>query len=173
MAKKKNKKIKNKKNKGKKFSFKQSFLFVCAAVLAVMFVPTSVILLAGMLPTMVAFVVDRHPSKNKTFTIGAMNFSGCFPYLLDVWFHANSMEVALRLLSEPKTIIVMYAAAASGYGVNMVVTYIVSATLLQRAEIRVKRIDKEKKDLEERWGSAVNSDPYAENKKLDEEEVAA
>lgn len=162
MAKKKNKKIKKKNNK-KNISFKQSVLFVGMAILLVMFIPTSVLLLVGMLPTMVAYVVDRHPSKNKTFTIGAMNFVGCFPYLLEIWLYSNSMEVSINLISQPKTIIVMYAAAALGYGVNIVVTYIVSALLLQRADVRVKRIEKEKMALVDRWGDKVNTDPYAVN----------
>tara|TARA_B100000508_G_C11415810_1_gene255677 strand:+ start:417 stop:962 length:546 start_codon:yes stop_codon:yes gene_type:complete len=157
----KKKKRKNiKKNKGKnKLSLKQWAIVLGIVVALIIFLPTTVVLAVGMLPTLVAAITDRYPGRNKTFTVGAMNFAGCFPYLLDVWIHTNSMNLALYLISQPKTIMIMYGAAALGYSVNAFVTFLVSAILVQKSEVRIKKIHKEKKALEERWGRSVNRDP--------------
>lgn len=132
----------------------------CAAVFCmasfILFLPTAVLLIVGMLPTLVSAFVDREPGKNKTFTIGAMNFAGCFPYLLALWVEFNNIETTLLLLAEPKTIIVMFGAAGLGYLINDLITLGVSNILVQRSKQRIKKIELEKEALEERWGVAVN-----------------
>jgi len=153
MAKKKKRPIKKTQ---KKLSLKHLLFFIIGIAVLIVFIPTTALLFVGMIPTMVAVVVDRQPGRNKTFTIGVMNFTGCFPYVLDVWLHANSMDYSLSLLAQPKTIIVMYSAAAVGYIIDWGVTLIVSAILVQRSEMRLKRIEKEKKALIDRWGKEVD-----------------
>ena len=154
MAKKKKKKVT--KASHKKLSFKQWLIVLGVVAALIVFFPTTVILAVGMLPTMVAALVDRYPCKNKTFTIGAMNFAGCFPYLLEVWLQTNSMNVALNAISQPKAIIVMYAAAGFGYLINAFVTFLVSVVLVQKSELRLKKITQEKQSLIDRWGKGVN-----------------
>ena len=47
------------------------------------FLPVTVVLLVGMLPAFVAFMVDPTRSKTLALTIMLMNFITCFPYLMD------------------------------------------------------------------------------------------
>jgi len=157
MAKKKNKnKNKNKKNTKKGMGFKGFLLMFFVVLVMVIFTPTTLILLVGMLPTLVAYVVDRSPEKNKTFTIGAMNFAGCFPYLLGLWAGENTVQVSLNYLGNPQTIIIIYMIAGLGYLINWLVTIGVSNILVQKSHLRINRIDKEKQILKDRWGSEVN-----------------
>ena len=157
MAQKKKEKKKKKKNlKKNKMSFKALFYLLLSIVALVMFLPTTFLLAVGMLPTFVVAVVDNIPGKNRTFTVGAMNFAGCFPYLLGIWTGANSMESAVTYLSDPTTIIVIYGAAAVGYAINWVVTRCVDSLLIQASKNRLKKIDHEKSDLKKRWGSIVD-----------------
>jgi uncharacterized membrane protein YiaA len=150
------KKKKNKKRKSKKIGFKGFFLGFFTILAMVIFTPTTAILLVGMLPTFVAYLVDRSLEKNKTFTIGAMNFAGCFPYLLGLWTGENTLQVALNYLENPQTIIVIYAIAAMGYIINYMVTLGVSSILVQKSKMRIEKIDKEKQSLKDRWGEKVN-----------------
>lgn len=151
MAKKKKKKA----NKKSNFSLKGFFIVVFAIIVALIFTPTSAILFVGMLPTVVAFIVDRSFQKNKTFTIGAMNFAGCFPFLLMLWMTENTLQVSLKLLSDPVTIIVIYSVAGFGYVINWGVTQAVIAILVEKSHHRIKKIQQEKKVLVERWGEKV------------------
>lgn len=149
-------KKRRKKSKKRKISFK-AFLFSVFTIGAlILFLPTTFLLVLGMLPTFVSAAVDREPGKNKTFTIGAMNFAGCFPYLLGVWMQSNSMETVMLYLSDPATIVIIYGSAAVGYLINWLVTIGVSSLLIQRSQLRLKRIEEEKKQLEARWGKEVN-----------------
>ena len=157
------KKKKQKQKKQSFFSFR--WLVVAFFVLAsmIMFLPTTFMIAVGMLPTFVAIVVDKEEGKNKSFTIGAMNLAGVFPYLLGLWTQSNSMPQAMDYLADPKTIIVIYSAAAVGYLINWSVTMAVSSILVQRSRLRIKRIEEEKLALEERWGKKVNGQYELDN----------
>lgn len=154
------KKTKNKKKVKKassgKFSFQKLVFAIVALAVILIFMPTSILLGVGMLPTLVSYIVDRSLEKNKTFTVGAMNFSGCFPYLLMLWTGENSTQGAWNFVGTPEVIIVIYTIAGMGYVINWGVTQVVSNILIQRSQARISKIDKEKKQLEERWGAKVN-----------------
>lgn len=152
MAKKKKKVQKNKKQKMGASGF---FLGIFTLIAMLVFTPTSLILIIGMLPTLVAYIVDRSFEKNKTFTIGAMNFAGCFPFLLMLWTGENTSQVSINMLADPMTIIVIYSIAGLGYFINFLVTRGVISVLVQKSHHRMKKIDQEKQLLIDRWGQKV------------------
>lgn len=159
---KKKKKKKNTKKKQQSFKFKLSvrglFLALIVVVISMLYLPSAILFFIGMLPTFVAYITDGIPGKNKTFTIGALNFSGCFYYLIKIWSDSHPMEVAMNYLSDPVTIIVIYSAAGLGYIINHVSTIIVSSVLRQKSFVRLKTLEEKKKSLEARWGKKVNGD---------------
>ncbi len=152
------KKRKKKHKKKSIITFRGILVSIAAVAFMIMFLPTTFLLAVGLLPTFVAILVDREPGKNKSFTIGAMNFAGCFPYLLGLWTKSNSMDLAMHYLSEPKTIIIIYSVAALGYLINWAITMGVSSILVQKSHMRIKKIGEEKVALEERWGKKVNGE---------------
>lgn len=153
MAKKKKTK---KKNTKKTVGFRFILMLFLLALMSVMFLPTTLLLAVGMLPTLVAFVIDTDPAKNKSFTIGAMNFAGCFPFLLGIWQSQDAMYAAISYLADPKTVVVMYSAALLGYMINWIVAIAISSLLVKRAQMRIKKIEEQKLAMEERWGVKVN-----------------
>jgi hypothetical protein len=156
MAKKKKKEKKAKKKGG--ISLQAWILILGTLATGLVFIPSTLLLGVGMLPTIIAMVIVRKRYKNKVITIGSMNFAGCFPYLLGVWQSSDRMGAALSALSEPMTIVVMYSAAGAGYLLNWGVTNGVRRLMLVGAEKKLKNIDKEKEKLEKRWGRKVRGD---------------
>lgn len=155
MAKKVKRRVKKKSNKIR-IGFKGFILLLCVVVSAILFLPTAFLFAVGMLPTFAAYLIDRDPAKNKTFTIGAMNVAGCFPYLMGLWTKSHTMDQAMAYIGEPKTIIVIYCAAALGYFINWLITMCVASLIIQKSRMRVKRIEEEKEALQKRWGKELN-----------------
>ncbi len=126
-------------------------------IVGFVFLPTTVFMLFGMLPTIAVFATDRTVGRNKTICIGAMNFSGCFPFLLEFWteFGQQTVDNALRLIGQSETIIVIYMLAAGGYAINKAVTGITVSIIIQRNERRLKKIKSEQEKLVKRWGEKV------------------
>jgi len=147
----------SKKSSSKKPIKKQIFL-ISGLLMAVVFLPTTVLLGIGMLPTFAAALVDRSKRKTKAITVGAMNLAGSMPFVLELWTEGHNFEKAFSVVTDAKAIIVMYAAAAVGYLIDWAMTGIIAGFLLQRGKARAKAIDKRQKELTERWGKEVTGE---------------
>ncbi len=142
-----------KKKKGK--TWQVHLVLVICVILAAAFSSLALILAIGMVPTFVCLIVDKSKGRVKTFTVGALNFAGCLPFLLEIWKRGASLEMALNYILQPRTIVVMYFAAAMGYMIDWAMTGIVSSVMVQRGKARLKEIEKQKAALVERWGEEV------------------
>lgn len=144
-----------KKKKKPRSTWKAQIFLIATLMLGVMFSAMAVILLVGMIPTIVALIVDRSQGRMRAMTVGAINFAGCTPFLVEVFKKGNTIETAITYITQPRTIVVMYMAAGMGYLIDWAMTGIVSAIMVQRAKGRIKEIKKNQKDLIERWGPEV------------------
>ena len=148
------KKVKKKK-KGKKKQSKVQIFLIGFILLAAAFLPTAFFLFISLLPFFVAYFTDKSKKKTRTITVGALNFAGCVPFLMEMWTTDHSLDKAFAMLFSVIPIIVVYAAAAVGYIIDWAMTYIVSNLLYQRGLARKKAIEKRQADLIERWGQDV------------------
>ena len=124
-------------------------------MLGVMFSAMAVILMIGMIPTIVASIVDSTKGKMRAFTVGAINVAGCTPFLVEVFKKGNDISTAVTYIIQPRTIVVMYMAAGIGYLIDWAMTGIVSSIMVQRAKKRIKDVLKQQKELIDRWGPEV------------------
>lgn len=151
MAKKKD----NKQNKKKGTLGFKGFVFAIGFLLsAALFLPTTAFLAFGMLPTMAAYFADRKGGW-RWVTVGAMNLAGCTPFLLHLWTKHNTVGYALTLITDPRAVIVIFAAAAIGLLIEWAMSGIVVTIMTQSAKMRLTEIDKRMKRLKERWGEEV------------------
>ncbi len=121
----------------------------------VLFSAVAVIMVVGMIPTIVAAIVDRTEGRIRALTIGAINFAGCAPFMIEVFKKGNNLETAITYILEPRTIVVIYFSAAMGYLIDWAMTGIVSSIMVQKTKSRLKDIQKMQKDLTDRWGMEV------------------
>lgn len=147
-----------KKNKKSKVSWQTQILLIMCVIAALVFLPSTFLLLVGMIPTPFAIFVDRSRGKNKVMAVGALNLAGCSPFLFELWATEHSFEKSFEIASDPFAIIVMWSAAAVGYLVNWAMTGLVAATMYQRGKSRQKFIKKRQQDLIERWGREVSGE---------------
>ncbi|MDH5722029.1 MAG: hypothetical protein OEY94_01740 [Alphaproteobacteria bacterium] len=119
------------------------------------FLPTSMILCIGMLPSIVALLTSSIVTRSRVSTIAALNFVGCVPFVFELWSLGNDFETSFEIITEPLTIIIIYGTAALGYIFDWVVVGVVSAYLYQRSEARLKAINKRQEQLVEAWGEKV------------------
>ena len=119
------------------------------------FMPMAVLLAVGMIPTAVAYVVDRDPDKTAPMTVGALNFVGVVAYAIALWQTGHSMAALTRLLTDPFTWLVMYGSAALGWGLYYGIPPAVAGWITMRAESRIARRVAEQQELVAEWGREV------------------
>ncbi len=125
---------------------------------SVLFLPSTVLILIGMLPTIAARIIDRTPERTKVLTVGFMNFAGVFPYWYELVETGHKFDNALAIVSQPLTIVIMYAAAVMGYVIEWGVTGFVTSMMVHKGRARLETIKKVQDGLIRQWGPEVSGE---------------
>ncbi len=133
------------------------FLFALI-ILALVSMASVVLVLFGLLPTFVAFLIDRSAQRFGFLSVFAMNFAGLFPSLLDLWMGSNSMSVAIDSLTDVFSLFTMYGAAAVGWIFFAITPPIVTTGMTFIAQRRVSILRAKQKKLIQEWGDAVTKE---------------
>lgn len=150
-------KVPSKKKKGGKS--KNALVISCMVIAGMAFVPTTIVLSVGMLPTIVALLVDRTKKKYKVYTVGMMNLTGCIPFLFDMWSRErHNIDAALEYIGDPNTVTLMYFAAFLGYLIDWGMTGIVATYLSHKSRTRIEEIERIQDRLIEKWGKEVTGE---------------
>lgn len=136
-------------------------LLIIPAALIVL--PTTILFGIGMIPTIVAYVVDRDPDKSAPITVGGLNFCGCMPFAIDLWKHQHTIGAAAKVFADPLAWLVMYSAAAVGWGIYYGIPPLVAGMEVTRAEKRVEVLKQKKVALVQEWGPDVAGDYFDES----------
>ncbi len=117
--------------------------------------PTVMLLLVGMLPTLGAYIVDRTKEKYATFSVASMNFCGVFPYMMDLWINAHTIRAASNMLTDVFILVIMYGSAAFGWIIFSTVPPVITSFLAVLAQRRVAALRAQQRSLIEEWGEMV------------------
>lgn len=134
-----------------------AILGMAAIACMLAFLPTTIILFIGLLPTFAAVLIDPTPDRIKALSICAMNVAGLTPFLLELWTsgQAQSVVKALEIIAVPENVITIYVCAAAGYIIFYTVSGLVSTLMLERGRARLKEVEEKLVDLERQWGREV------------------
>lgn len=129
-----------------------SIAVVAALVLSL---PTVVLLFLGLLPAMVAFIVDDNPRKYVTKCVVATNFAGAWFVLLRLWTGEHSLAETMAILTDVYAWLLMYSAAALGWLCYLWFPSIAALFMEMTAERRIAGLKLKQKKLIEAWGEGV------------------
>lgn len=129
------------------------------APLGLVVLPTTLLLLLGLLPTVAALLVDRDPGRHGAITVGCFNLCGIAPVLIPLWESGHTLDGTLVLLREPLNWLLMYGAAALGWLFFFVVPPAVAVFLAWRMQDRIRELKARQKTLTDEWGPEVARPP--------------
>ena len=132
-------------------------LFMTVALLAMIpfSLPTMLLLFGGMLPTLVAALIDRSTSRYAWICVGGCNFAGLCPAVLNLWFGHHEITYALHLVTNVRVMLMSYLAAAGGWGLYFIAPPIVLTIMAATSKRRAHGLHAQLKKLEEEWGTEV------------------
>ncbi len=125
-------------------------------VVAVLF-PTCTVLASGMVPSAVAYVVDRSRTKYLTITVALMNFSGTLPGLGDLWQQGHSLAAATAIASDPFHWLSSYGAASIGWLIFLTVPPVLKAFYVRTTMNRIDSLRRKQAALVETWGDDISA----------------
>ena len=129
------------------------------AVLAVTALPLCILLLTGLVPTMVATVVDRYRAKYLTRAVGFMNLAGLTPLVVQLWTNGLTMNGVAGILSRPINWLTMYGAAGIGWVLFLGMPSLARIFVDIRADQLQRDLHARAKHLVQEWGEEVTGKP--------------
>ncbi len=134
---------------------KKIAILSCLAALALIMLPTTMILLVGGLPAIVALFIDKTRNNSLAISVLLLNLAATVTYLMQLWLGGNSVASALQIISDPTNVIVIYSGALAGYGVHAVLGGLEAEIMYGRAKKRKSDVKKSQVKLIDRWGEEV------------------
>jgi hypothetical protein len=133
----------------------QTALWIMVPLVCV-FAPATVLLLVlGLLPTIVAWLVDRREEKYAAYCVGGFNLSGVLPYLFILWASGNTMHAFYGIAKSPFSWLVIFGAAALGWLANYWAPQVAMRVRRIRDRNEVARLRKRQEQILEEWGPEV------------------
>jgi hypothetical protein len=134
----------------------QVLLYTLLAIpIAAMIIPTMVVLSVAMVPTVVAFIMERRKGIYGGLTVGAMNLAGTAPYLVDLWFTGHTVEAAVGIITSVLAWASFYGSAAVGWAIYAVTPNIVSSFIAMTAGRQITALRAKQRELVQTWGPDV------------------
>ena len=115
----------------------------------------SFILLTGMIPTWVMYIVERRKPRYLTFCVGAFNFTGTLPYFLLMCQGNHSVKHALEILGAPTPWLVMYGTSSIGLALFSVVPSAVKFIRQMQMLARIDFAEKQRSQILKEWGDQI------------------
>lgn len=143
--------------KGSKKGGAGKILFVLMIFLVTIW-STAILIIPGMLPTFVALITGKDREKTLALTMGATNFAGCLPFVLQLWSMGQNLDNAMKIMRDPMTWLVMLASAGVGYAIYAVVPGMVATIMAGSAGGKIAQLQKNLAELKTVWGDDVATD---------------
>ena len=130
-------------------------LMVAVPLAVIYALPTVLLLVVGMLPTLVAMLTDRSGQRFAGRCVGTLNFCGVIPAMTDLWTGIHTLDGLLDTLMNVYVWLFMYGAAAIGWMLYYSISPVVNVVLTIRAEREIVRLRSRLTQLEKLWGPGV------------------
>lgn len=156
---KKEKSEKNKKGK-KKGSTKTTLLLTLGSLAMIIAMQmTYVLFVIGMLPTFVAYFIDRTPSRSIYHTVMPCNLSGVLPFVVDIISRDNSNGALQAMLSDFSVLLIMYASAGLGWVLVYASPYVAAWAIGALNGQQISKLKKAQTSILREWGEEVAHAP--------------
>lgn len=137
------------------FKVKPWTIAVPILLIALLFLPTSAVIVAGMVPTFVARLVDTSPGRRLTVTVGAMNLVGCLYFVHAIWASGNDVSNIGATLGDTFGWLCALMGAGAGWVIFGAMPSIVMRIAAAQTALRLRRVGQQQEKLVEQWGETV------------------
>ena len=131
------------------------FILICLIGFVVAALPSVIVLCIGMVPTVVAYIIDLTPGRYAARCVAGVNIAGVVPFLDRLWSSTNDMTVAIAIATDVFAWLAFYAAAGIGWLLFMGLPGLVASYKTFSAKRKANSLREHLTDLKREWGSEV------------------
>lgn len=136
---------------------KTKAFLILVGILGVLFaaLPTAIVLSVGLMPTLVALIVDVTRGRYLTKCVAGLNIAGVLPFLHKLMTTGHDVPTAMGIVSDAFAWLVMYSAAAMGWLLFLGLPGLVSMLKVLTARRRVYVLQETQRALLNEWGDCI------------------
>ncbi|NQV55473.1 MAG: hypothetical protein HQ503_06410 [Rhodospirillales bacterium] len=124
-------------------------------IVVIIFPESVIVMVVGLLPSIVALIVDQTLKKYAFFCVLGMNVPGVFPSLLDLWGGSNDLTGAIKIITNVFDLTIMYAAAGFGWLLYVSIPPVIGAFITVTAQQRVSTLRARQREIINEWGKDI------------------
>lgn len=122
------------------------------AILAIMALPSVLLLFVAMMPTFAAAVTDRRPEKYAAMCVGGFNLAATVPFLINMWMTNHSMIGFQAFVTNVWAWLIIYSAAALGWGFVWLIPSLMSRLNNWMCNRDLTKLRRRQQELVDEWG---------------------
>lgn len=135
----------------------RTLVFLTLMALVPFSLPTLLVMFVGLLPTIVAAVVERGSNRYAWVCVGGANFAGLAPWLFNLWFGHHTLAFAIEQVTSITLLLVAYGAAGAGSLLYLGLPPVVAAIMASTSQRRAVGLQASQRKLVEQWGDGVTT----------------
>jgi membrane associated rhomboid family serine protease len=136
-------------------AFKPALLLVLLLPVAALMAPIAIVMVAALVPSVVARIVDTHPNRYLTFTVLGLNLVGSLYFVHQVLTLGNDLEVVARVLQDSIGWLAALSGAGCGWLLYLAVPPLIGKAAEAQSAMRLRRVHKDQTQLINEWGEVV------------------
>lgn len=119
----------------------------------------TMILLLFIIPSILAFLIDRKQGKPSFRVIAACNFSAALPYIIPILQFSLKKQYAEagKVVEDPMVWAYIYAAAGAGWAMLYLSGIVARMITLMHYDYSIKLLEKKQEILEREWGEDIKN----------------
>jgi hypothetical protein len=137
------------------FTFRPKLMLLLLIPLAMVFLPTTAVVTTGMIPTLVALVVDSSPKRYLTVTVGGLNLIGSCYFLHLLWAQPQGVHAVLSVLGSSYGWLCSLTGAGCGWLLFLGMPTVIRSIAAAQAKIRLFRLNRDMEQMVKDWGPEV------------------
>jgi membrane associated rhomboid family serine protease len=136
-------------------AFKPALLLVLLLPAAALMAPIAIVMVAALVPSVVARIVDTHPNRYLTFTVLGLNLVGSLYFVHRVLTMGNSLEVVALVLQDSIAWLAALSGAGCGWLLYLAVPPLIAKAAEAQSAMRLRRVHRDQTQLINEWGEVV------------------
>lgn len=133
-------------------------LFLAFLILGIGFLlvlPASIVVLAGLIPTIVMAMTDKSRGRSMTVAVGSLNLIGVAYIVIQIFQKGLRIDYAMQLLQDPLNWLIMWGGAGIGLALLSIIPPIVAQILTTISEIKLQKLKANQVEIRKIWGEDV------------------
>ena len=136
-------------------AFKPVLLLVLLLPAAALMAPIAIVMVAALVPSVVARIVDTSPNRYLTLTVLGLNLVGSLYFVHRVLAMGSSLEVVALVLQDSIGWLAALSGAGCGWLLYLAVPPLIAKAAEAQSAMRLRRVHRDQTQLINEWGEVV------------------